>query len=460
MFRRPCQMYLAANSYLLSEGHDDLHVCHVDVTSGQEGKNGKYKEFLADYEIAQVQVFMRHGARSNHHQIPNYINPHNFSCELQGSELEASLDFPYFLEAVDEDTGLTLPIDGNPKPSWNPETGPDGKSCKEPEWNRTLGKLQGGGVLLPKGVRQMLDFGNSLQKSYGPFLGSLSPDEVYVRAMQRPPRVFLSAASFLKGLIGGSRAAVEQLHEGNFKIHIHSNEKEEPMESSSGVCARGDQLYNGADKKSFILKEQVVELGKLFNVSDFSPHCKSKDPDIADVAITSVCDGGELPCGPGNQCISHELQVRLQRSYDKKWYEQTAGRDGGLEASQLIMYPLLKELVDGMSAEPSSRPKLKVYAGRDGVIGPVAAALGFSVGKWPPFSAHIVFELWEPKSVAGSAMVRVLYDGKDVTSKVVGCGGGALCPLESLKSALQKFLSPFATHEEACMLIPDHAEVV
>jgi len=307
----------------------------------------------------------------------------------------------------------------------------------------------------------MLDFGSSLQKSYGPFLGSLSPEEVYVRAMKNPPRVFLSAASFLKGLIGGSRAAVEQIDEGKFKfkIHIHSNETEEPMESSPSGCPQGDMLYNKqASGLDFPLK-QIEELGRLFNVSDFSPHCKSKDPDIADVAITSVCDGGELPGGPGGN-ISNELQVRLQSSYDKKWYEQTAGRDGGLQASQLIMYPLLKELVDGMSAEPSSRRKLAVYAGRDGVIGPVAAALGFSVGKWPPFSAHIVFELWEPKSVAGSAMVRVLYDGKDVTSKVVGCGGGALCPLESLKSALQEFLSPSVTHEEACILIPDHAEVV
>jgi len=447
MFRRPCQVYLAANYYLLSECHQLPAVCNLDFTGG-EGKGGEDKEFLADYEIAQVQVLMRHGARTNYHHVPNVTNPHIFSCELQGAELEASLDWPHFLEAADADSKLPLAT----QPSWFLETGPDGKSCKESVCEE--GVCTGGGILLPAGVRQLLDLGSSLQKAYGPFLVSLLPEDVYVRSI-RLPRVVLSAASFLKGVIGKK---TQHVPSRKFKIHIHSNESEETMQGLP--CPQADKMNAWQEDAIYFPTEQVAELGRLFNVSDFSPHCRTVDPNIADVAFTALCDGGELPCGPGG-CISNELQARLEKSYNSKWSEQNSGNVGGQKASQLKMYPLLKEVVDHMSAEPSSRPKLAVYAGRDFVIGPLAAALGIFDGRWPPFSAHIVFELWKPKeSVAGSAMFRVLYDGNDVTSLVAGCGGAALCSVESLSLTLQGFLSPSATHEAACILTTNHAEVV
>ena len=148
----------------------------------EEGKVGADKEFLADYDIAQVQVLMRHGARSNHHHITTQTNSHIFSCELHHPQLNASLNWPKLLSAVDADSGVPLAK----QPPWSLGS-IDGKTCEE-------------GMLLPQGVKQMRDLGILHRKAYGSFLTSLLPESVYVRALSTPPRVFLSAASFMEGL--------------------------------------------------------------------------------------------------------------------------------------------------------------------------------------------------------------------------------------------------------------------
>lgn len=414
-------------------------VCSLP-SQGSEGRAGASRDLLADYVISQVQVLMRHGARSNYHHVPNVTNPHVFSCEVRGAELEASLEWPRLLEAVDADSGLP----SAPQSPWALETAPDGKTC-----------IEEGGMLLPEGVRWLGAFGTSLQSAYGPFLANLLPEDVYFRS-QSVPRVLLSAASLLTGILGETRAAASEI--SKFKIHIHSNQSDETMQGLP--CPRGEQLSSQQDDAFVFPSDLVKDLGRIFSVDDFSSHTKTVDPDIADITFTALCDGGELPCGPGG-CVNKTLQARLVETYDAKWREQSSGDLGGAESSKLQLQPLLAEVVGRMSAEPSSRPKLAVYAGRDSVIGPVAGALGIFDGLWPAFSAHIVFELWEPKaSAAGTMMVRVLYNGKDVTSLVTGCGGAALCPLSSFGDAVQGLLGSHASHEEACMLKTGHVEVV
>lgn len=406
---------------------------------GTEGRFGASKDLLADYVISQVQVLSRHGARSSYHHIPNVTNPHLFSCVMQDAESSASLEWSRLFEAVDADSGLPLA----PQPSWFLETASDGNLCAE-----------SGGILRPEGVRQLLNLGKALRDAYGPFLHSLLPQDVYIRAGQKP-RVLLSVASFLLGILGGT--SVGGGERGKFQIRIHSNISAEAMEGLP--CPRGMQLTSLQDRSFAFPPDLVAELGRIFKVRDFEPHCLTVDPDIADVTYTSQCDGGELPCGPGG-CIDDALQVRLAATYDAKWLDQYSGSLGGAEASRLTMQPLLAEVAAHMHAESNARPKLAVYVGRDLVIGPVAAALGIFDGHWPPFSAHLVFELWSPRvSAANGPVIRVLHNGEDVTSLVNGCGGAALCSLSSFDASVRDLLAPYASHDDACRLEGVHKEV-
>lgn len=90
---------------------------------------------------------------------------------------------------------------------------------------------------------------------------------------------------------------------------------------------------------------------------------------------------------------------------------------------------------------------------------------------WPPFASRLVFEVWEKASdgskpdvragpmcnhhttTAAGAMVRIVYNGKDVTQLVPACTGTGhrnLCPLSSLREYVDGFIQPYASIEAAC----------
>lgn len=425
-------------------GHEPLPPVCTTPTVGSEGKTGAGRDLLADYDIAQVQVLMRHGARSYYHIVPNVTNPRYFSCELQGTEREIVADWPRYFEILDAKDGVPL----KPQPDLDLETVPTpvGPSC-------IYGPTASKSGFRPEGVRQLADLGARVRDAYGSFLASLWPEEVYIRA-RNMPRCLQSATSFLAGILGGTNATAGG--RGKFQLNVHNKLANEPIEGLP--CPRGKHLLTVQDQSFVYPADVVAELSRLFDVSDFEPYVYGSnrvDPAIADITMTSLCDGGELPCGPGG-CIDEALQRRLASIYDEKWYDQYEGHLGGQEASQVFFYPLLAEVLDRMTAAPSARVKLGVLAGGDRIIGPVAAALGIFNGRWPPFGAHIVFELWEQKAT-GDMMVRVLFDGDDVTSRVTGCGGAALCPLATFSSAVPGLLAPYASHEEACVMDGDQA---
>ena len=122
------------------------------------------------------------------------------------------------------------------------------------------------------------------------------------------------------------------------------------------------------------------------------------------------------------------MQQQLQQFYDRKWCEQYTGSDGGVESARLFMEPLLQDIVDRMSVQADQRVRFAMYTGRDLVVGPVAAALGFFNCVWPPFGSHVVFELYAQRGYSVPVAVRVLFDGIPVTSKLHGCASTGVCP--------------------------------
>lgn len=391
---------------------------------------------IPHYKLVQLQLVMRHGARSPYHNLPNQTNPHRFMCDLHGAERSQANLWSQNFKVIDV-AGEAL----DPQPPLESAlTQADGHTCPP-------------GGLMEEGVRQCRNIGFYLLKSYRPLLSELSVDNTYVRAMDIP-RVLLSSVSLLSTMLLASPRALRQ----RFPVVIERNSKQEAMNGLD--CPRGSLLKIRQDKAFQYPPKIVSDLGHIFGIRKPASILRTVDPAIADVTYTALCDGSDqLPCGPAG-CMNISLQKTLEGYYDKKWCNQFTGAQGGQESSELLMYPFIKEIVDRMSLNFTSeavpgkhvRPRLAVYVGRDLVIGPVAAALGFFDCRWPPFAAHILFELWEPvaKRKDMEPMVRVIFDGEPVTSKVRGCKGMDLCSLADLQRAVEGLLGEYSTHAKAC----------
>mmetsp|Transcript_85130 Transcript_85130/g.237564 ORF Transcript_85130/g.237564 Transcript_85130/m.237564 type:complete len:477 (-) Transcript_85130:173-1603(-) len=423
--------YLAAALLLAAPAVDAVvqlpRVCSAPV-GGKEGRRFIGAELPPKAELLQVQVVTRHGARSPYHSLPNQTNPHTFMCELEGAEQRLATMWPELFVAVDADTGGAL----QPQPALALGVGADGRTCQP-------------GGLLPEGVWQLSALGRHFRASYGELLDGISPADISVRSMSIP-RVLHSTAALLTGFLTGGDGGATLPFAARLPIRVRSDPSAEPMNGLP--CPRGKMLSERQDR-SFQYPSRILDaLAHLFGLSDFRPYIAGIDPAVADVAYTALCDLGDLPCGPGG-CISAALQSDLQTLYDSKWCEQDTGSNGGEEASRLLMQPLVDELVQNMLAPKPTR--FVLYTGRDLVIGPVAAAMGFFDCRWPPFASHIVLELW---ASGQSRLVRALFDGTPVTSKIHGCGGKEVCDLADIQRATKDMLGGQVSREAACALTP------
>ena len=63
----------------------------------------------------------------------------------------------------------------------------------------------------------------------------------------------------------------------------------------------------------------------------------------------------------------------------------------------------------------TSSTKFVLRLAHDTTLAPVLGALGYPHVGWPPFASRIVFELWYHHP-SDQSFVRVLYQGKDITS--------------------------------------------
>lgn len=154
---------------------------------------------------------------------------------------------------------------------------------------------------------------------------------------------------------------------------------------------------------------------------------------------------------------------------------------GGIQFTRLAMYPFMKELLNRMlgrtalhqnNIDEANSPHVAIYSGHDTVIGPVLGALGVfgaeKYCKWPGYASRIAFELWasdtkKQKSNDSSDVeyfIRVVYNGDDVTQLVDGCQTSegkrlrskedSLCPLDNFIRAIDNFIYPFHSYNEAC----------
>lgn len=98
----------------------------------------------------------------------------------------------------------------------------------------------------------------------------------------------------------------------------------------------------------------------------------------------------------------------------------------------------LKMVSDTMEAAVSRKKQQKIYlySAHDSLMISFLLSLGLFDGKWPPFAADVLFELYTDRS--GGGWVRVLYLGKP--QRLGGKDGVEVISLEEFK----KLIAPFA----------------
>lgn len=77
----------------------------------------------------------------------------------------------------------------------------------------------------------------------------------------------------------------------------------------------------------------------------------------------------------------------------------------------------------------SSAPLFVLYSGHDNTITPLIAALGLEDRVWPGYATRLVFELYKQAytpQVKGQYFLRILLNGKPVTSETVFCRAGSV----------------------------------
>ena len=159
--------------------------------------------------------------------------------------------------------------------------------------------------------------------------------------------------------------------------------------------------------------------------------------------MENVCNGNAMPVDRE----TFDLIVEAQESFMQVFFGFTGAvplpgnpqETVSVSNSQLDGAGLVRRVQNRMELAATGQPGAKrfhLWSGHDTTVMPFLDLFGAWDGKWPPYAAMVTIELYRPKSGEGGAMVRMLYQGKDVTQKVRGCpqGGGQLCPYAAFKA--------------------------
>ena len=197
--------------------------------------------------------------------------------------------------------------------------------------------------------------------------------------------------------------------------------------------------------------------------------------DIVDSSYPRECHHLPFPCASdGVNCMSRNVFFMAREDANRQFCDRYTGRNGGMNATRLSIYPFLKEIRDTLlsSVTATRKSKITIFSGHDTVIAPVLAGLGIyqrqDLCVWPPYASRIAFEvyvknespirtIYDEKDARELVMIRILYNGEDVTRSVPTCntisrGTSHLCPLGAFEAQINSLISPYNSMDDACKL--------
>lgn len=389
---------------------------------GKEGQLSAAARTKPNYTLEQLFMVIRHGDRA----------PIVLDTITNSKRVEISCKFSSPWPFQDRLTKMkqaasTFEITGNPK--------------------RTVMEERDvciGGQLTPIGYLQHLLNGEFYHKKYKGFIRKFkNPSEILVMSTDYS-RTVQSVAALLTGMFGG----FFRHHDEKIKIQVQNDKYREShflkddQESQIYCPALGLKLKEiWRTEKLRRLKKVIdpvrMEYSELFNINIGKVASLDR---LIDILYADLCHGKNLPKGPNGK-VSYSLASRSFQLADRLITDKHAPV-AELQTLAIVSRMMLE--ISNHISKKSNRRKLVVFSGHDTVILPLLVLLGVHDNKWPPYASRVVFELWHnangPKnrkedefySKFQNHYIRVLYNGKPLTSSVKICQGKIvdedLCP--------------------------------
>ena len=405
----------------------------------------------SSYKLVQVHVVIRHGDRSPMYGVGGIKKRLHLDCTLESlkglQNVSALQNYKSAMETTWQDahSGSAALMYG---------LYPKEKTCM-------------GAQLTGIGAAQHLGNGINLKRTYIDKHKLLEPNfnasEIHIRTTSYS-RTYQSAIAFLYGFLPKFDLTKLKIFTGdppNFcastknKSRGYScmcstvNSYEEKAQKETKRKRKSSKLYSSLNSELSDLTGTPVD--KLTWISS-----------ILDYLNGYVCHSLPLPCyKQSGKCFTWQLIGRIWNYRDTYVSRAEAVNYSYKKYARLYMHPLLREIAKRMGRVVQRKDIVKfvLYSGHDMTITPLKTALGFNEGLHPPFASRIVFELYNylPTNLPQGYFTRYLYNGEDVTKKVIFCAGktnrDGLCAIEYfLQFVMYDNLKYFNANsfEEAC----------
>ncbi len=185
---------------------------------------------------------------------------------------------------------------------------------------------------------------------------------------------------------------------------------------------------------------------------------------VMDIAAVHACHSLPLP-GIGGTCIKPSSFIKLHSALENNGAKNQKNPNFK-KVARLKMLPFLHDIYSNIMGliESKTQEKFILYSGHDTTIEPLISTLGLADGTWPPYASRFVFETYSfDHGGHKHLLLRILYNGKDVTSKVLFCKGDGkeevlnddgLCPIDQFTEFFEektfKDLGIDKTYQELC----------
>ena len=370
------------------------------------------------FRLRMVHIFLRHGDRTAHHEIPGYT-PEPVQCFVDQTLLNSVRKLKAFVPTMEKFAGKQ----------------PQGSYFQN--WALLPNKTQcGGSSLTGIGAVQHLKLGQHFHEKYVTQNALFSKkvaltSQIYTRSTISS-RTYQSAIAFLYGFLpfrvfNLTNLNIDNNSDTSFCSPLLSRQK-------TCYCSYGNILHQQVHnmRRYFVRtseKERQV-LNSVTKTFGFSPEKVSSFSLPMDIFSLAACHNMSNPCSAydDRSCLNVPQYRQVWNSLDEEGkFLIHESRKTYSEFSNIVLHPLFIELARRMKEEVEKRQPYKVviYSGHDITLTPLLVVLGLDDGKWVRYASRVVIEFYEAMSKKDKQKyyLKFLFNGEDLTEKVRFCEG-------------------------------------